>query len=174
MSEVLGDADPHDGPFHEDYDDRRDGNDSNDSHDDPYLDDFSDPHPVAALWSTVFSPAALAIAALIVAAASMIGFLSSYLVTNALTASHSQSDQLFGLRVNAWVQIGLGVVAVALALLAHRAARNDSAATPGSTRAMAGAALLVALLSIAQSVAALIIAAGAHVPSFNGSGPGSG
>jgi hypothetical protein len=164
MSEVLGDADPHDGPFHEEYDERRDGNS------DPYLEDFRDPYPVAALWSTVSSPPALAITALIVATMSLLGFLSSYLLTSALTASHSQSDQLFGLRVNAWVQLGLGMIAVVLALLAHRAARTDSAETPRAPRAMAGAALLVALLSIAQSVAALIIVAGAHVPSVNGNG----
>ena len=165
MSEVLGDADPHDGPFHEEYDERRDRNH------DHYLDDFGEPYPVAALWSTVFSPAALAIAALVVAAMSLLGFLSSYLITNALTVTHAQSNQLLGLRVDAWVQLGLGVVAVALALLAHRgAARDANAEAQRTPRAIAGAALIVDVLSIAQSIAALVIVAGAHIPnqSFNG------
>jgi hypothetical protein len=157
MSEVLGDAEPHDDTFDDTFDDSSDQRDGDTNH---------HRSPITDLLDTVGSPAALAITALAVSALSLLGLLSSYSLGNALTVSNSNSGPLFGERANAGVQLGLGVLGAILALVAHWAAVKaedlDSAPQRGP-RAMAGAALLLSAVSIAQSVAALVIMVGAHV-----------
>ena len=159
MSEVLGDAEPHDDTFDDRYSD-------DDSDLDQNFDDAGHHRSsVTDLLDTVGSPAALAITALAVSALSLVGLLSSYSLASALTVSRSNSGPLFGERANSGVQLGLGVLGAILALVAHWAAVKaediDSAPQRGP-RAMAGAALLLSAVSIAQSVAALVIMVGAH------------
>ncbi len=153
MSEVLGDAEPQDDTFDDSYD--QDDGDTNDHR-----------SSVNDLLDTVGSPASLAITALVVSTMSLVGLLSSYSLASALTVSSSNSGPLFGERANAGIQLGLGILGAILALVAHWAAVKaedlDSAPQRGP-RAMAGAALLLSAVSIAQSVAALIIMVGAHV-----------
>jgi hypothetical protein len=164
MSEVLGDAEPHEETFDARYDDVDDEGDTDN------LDDLEDADhhrsSITDLLDTVGSPAALAITALVVSALSLVGLLSSYSLANALDVSHSNGGPLFGERANAGVQLGLGILGAILALIAHWAAVKaediDSAPQRGA-RAMAGAALLLSAVSIAQSVAALVIMVGAHV-----------
>jgi hypothetical protein len=163
MSEVLGDAEPHDDTFDDRY-----------SHDDSDLDldldqNFDDAghhrSSVTDLLDTVGSPAALAITALAVSALSLVGLLSSYSLASALTVSNDNSSQLFAERANSGVQLGLGVLGAILALVAHWAAVKAEDIVSGpqrGPRAMAGAALLLSAVSIAQSVAALVIMVGAH------------
>jgi hypothetical protein len=173
MSEVLGDAEPHDGTFGASHDegDDRDLDTELDSDLDETFDDADHRSSVNDLLDTVGSPAALAITALAVSALSLVGLLSSYSLASALTVSHTNGGPLFGERANAGIQLGLGVLGAILALIAHWAAVKaediDSAPQRGP-RGMAGAALLLSAVSIAQSVAALIIMVGAHVASSQG------
>jgi hypothetical protein len=167
MSEVLGDAEPHDDTFG-DGDDRDYRGNSFDGDFDDRFDETGHRSAVTDLLDTVGSPAALAIAALVVSALSLVGLLSSYSLAGALTVSRNNSGPLFGERANAGVQLGLGVLGAILALIAHKAAiRADEMAAGDATqrgpRAMAGAALLLSVVSIAQSVAALVLMVGAHV-----------
>jgi hypothetical protein len=121
MSEVLGDADPSDNLLDDDdFDD---------------LEDFdgAEPPTASGLGSTLASPAALAIAALILATVSMIGLLSSY------------------------------SLALLFAGLAHNASRHElDQPAQRLPRALAGAAFLIALISIAESGGSLLIMIGAH------------
>ncbi|MDQ1539931.1 MAG: hypothetical protein QOH29_657 [Actinomycetota bacterium] len=161
MSEVLGDAEPHDDTFDARYDER----DPDDRDLDESFDDTAHRSSVTDLLDTVGSPAALAITALAVSALSLVGLLSSYGLASALTVSNDNSSPLFAERANSGVQLGLGVLGAILALVAHWAAVKaeaiDSAPQRGP-RAMAGAALLLSAVSIAQSVAALVIMVGAN------------
>jgi hypothetical protein len=151
MSEVLGDADPNDDLIEDDeFDD---------------LDDLEgvDTPPSSGLGSTLASPAALAIAALVLATVSMIGLLSSYTLVNAFALTHTNASTTFGYRVSAAVELALGLLAVLFALLAHSGSRHEpDQRAQRAPRAMAGAAFLIALVSILESGGALLIMIGAH------------
>jgi hypothetical protein len=156
MSEVLGDADADDELIEDD--------------DDEEFDDL-DPSLSASGWAaTLTGPVALSITALVLAIVSMIGLLSSYELTNAIALTHPASNTIFGQRISAVVQLGLALLAVLFAVLAHGAARPDADRTSGRiARAVAGAALLIAIVSIAESGGSLLILLGAHpVSSISG------
>jgi hypothetical protein len=154
MREVLGDGDAPDDLLEDDDDDDEEFDD---------LDDLDD-SPTSSGWAvTLTSPEALGIAALVLATVSLIGLLSSYLLVNAVALVHTQSDAIFGIRVSAAVELGLGLLALLFAILAHGAARSDpDQAAHRVARAMAGGALLLAIVSIAESGGALLISLGAH------------
>jgi hypothetical protein len=161
MSEVLGDADANDDLFEDDEDEEEEFDD---------LDDL-DPSLAASGWAaTLTSPVALAITALVLATVSLIGLLSSYLLVNAIALAHPANNAIFGQRVSAVVELGLALLAVLFAVLAHSAARPDADRPSGRiARALAGAALLIAIISIAESGGSLLILLGAHpVSSISG------
>jgi hypothetical protein len=153
MSEVLGDTDPDDDTIDEDE-----------------FEDELDRAIAASSWSaTLTNPVTLGIAALALAIISLIGLLSTYLVVNAVGVAHPAKDAIFGVRITAFVELGLAVIAVVLAFLAHSAARIDpDLPAHRAARWMAGAALLLGLVSIIESVSALLILIGAHVPTATG------
>jgi hypothetical protein len=164
MSEVLGDADAHD-ELIDDEDDDEEFDDLDD------LDDL-DPSLSTSGWAaTLTSPVALAITALVLATVSLIGLLSSYLLVNAIALAHPANNAIFGQRISAVVELGVALVAVMFAVLAHGAARPDADRPSGRiARALAGAALLIAIVSIAESGGALLIMLGAHAVSSTSGG----
>ncbi|HEY5051746.1 MAG TPA: hypothetical protein VII50_12665, partial [Acidothermaceae bacterium] len=88
---------------------------------------------------------------------------------NSIAVAHPAENAIFGLRVSALVELGLALLAVLLAYLAHSAARIDPDLTAHRVaRWMAGAALLLAIVSIAESGASLLIMLGAHAPAVSG------
>jgi hypothetical protein len=161
MSEVLGDADANDELIDDDEDDSEEFDD---------LDDL-DPSLSGSGWAaTLTSPVALGITALVLATVSLIGLLSSYLLVNAIALAHPANNAIFGQRISAVVELGLALLAVLFAVLAHGAARPDADRPSGRiARALAGAALLLAIISIAESGGSLLILLGAHpVSSISG------
>jgi hypothetical protein len=182
MSEVLGSADPDDIPVRKadradirgasgasDISGTSDASDIDDDSDDDFDDDFADldasgyPIPGTGFLSTIASSLTLAITSLVLAVVSLIGLLSTYLLTSAITAAHTSSDTLFGQKVTTALELGLGVIAGILAVIAHSAGAHDAdAAKHRTARAMAGAAFLLSVLSVAQSISALFLLAGAH------------
>ena len=161
MSEVLGESNAHDELIDDDEDDSEEFDD---------LDDL-DPSLSESGWAgTLTGPVALGITAVVLATVSMIGLLSSYQLTNAIALTHPSGDTIFGQRISAVVDLGLGLLAVLFAVLAHGAARPDADRTSGRiARALAGAALLIAIVSIAESGGSLLIMLGAHpVSSISG------
>jgi hypothetical protein len=163
MSEVLGDADANDELIDDDEDDSEEFDD---------LDDL-DPSLSASGWAaTLTSPVALAITALVLATVSLIGLLSSYLLVNAIVLAHPATNDngIFGQRISAVVALGLALLAVLFAVLAHSAARPDADRPSGRiARVLAGAAVLIAIISIAESGGSLLIMLGAHpVSSISG------
>lgn len=159
MSDVLGNSDSPD-----------------DLLDDDDLDDDEEFDDLDALggsgWSvTLTSPEALGIAALVLATVSLIGLLSSYLLVNAVALAHPQSDSIFGIRVSGAIELGLGLIALLFAVLAHGAARHDpDQGAHRVARAMAGGAFLLALVSIAESGGSLLITLAAHAATAPGAG----
>jgi hypothetical protein len=157
MTEALGDADSDDDLIEDDeFDD---------------LDDFDGAAPPtdSGLGATLTSPAALAIAALVLATVSLIGLLSSYSLVNAFALTHQTTNPAFGPRVSAAVELGLGLLAILFAALAHSASRHElDQPSQRVPRAIAGAAFLLALVSIAESGGALLIMIGAHTPVTGG------
>jgi hypothetical protein len=159
MSEVLGSADANS---------NRDINDVDDDADD-FDDDFDDLDaagyrlPSQGFFSTIASPLTLAITAFVLGVISLVGLLSTYLLTNAIIAGHTGQDQLYGQKVTTALELGLGVIAGILAVIAHSAGAHDAdAATNRTARALAGAAFLLSVLSVAQSIVSLFLLAGAH------------
>ncbi|HTC69412.1 MAG TPA: hypothetical protein VK662_07585 [Acidothermaceae bacterium] len=155
MSEVLGDADADDELIEDDDDEEFDD-----------LDEL-DPSLAGARWSaTLTSPMALAITALVLATISLMSLLSTYLLVNAIALAHPSTSAIFGQRVSAAIELGLALLGVLFAILAHGATRPDPDRTSGRTaRAIAGAALLLAIVSIVESGGSLLILLGAHVAS---------
>jgi hypothetical protein len=157
MSEILGDTDPADDLIDED---------------DEFAEELDelDRAIAASRWSvTIASPMTLGIAALALAIVSLIGLLSTYLVVNAIGVAHPAENAIFGVRVSAFVELGLALIAVLLAFLAHSAARIDpDLAAHRAARWIAGAALLLSLISIVESVISLLILIGAHAPAVSG------
>jgi hypothetical protein len=155
MSEVLGDADADDELIEDDDDEEFDD-----------LDEL-DPSAPGAGWSaTLTSPMALAITGLVLSTISLMSLLSTYLLVNAIALAHPSTSAIFGQRVSAAIELGLALLGVLFAILAHGATRPDPDRTSGRTaRAIAGAALLLALVSIVESGGSLLILLGAHVAS---------
>lgn len=158
MSEVLGDPDSPD--------------DLLDDDDDEEFDELDDLDAAASSgWGvTLTSPEALGIAALVLATVSLIGLLSSYVLVNAVTIAHPESSQqaasIFNVRVTGAIELGLGLLAILFAILAHGAARSDPEENAHKmARAMAGAALLLGIVSIAESGGSLLISLAAHAAS---------
>ena len=83
----------------------------------------------------------------------------------ALTLTHTR-DALFQERSVAVAQIAGALLAGTLAAFGARNARSLHEADRRLPRLFAGAALLIAALSLVEGCAGLIILAGAHVPSF--------
>jgi hypothetical protein len=157
MSEILGDTDPDDDIIDEDVEFADE------------LDDL-DRDIAASSWSaTLTSPVTLSIAALALAIVSLIGLLSTYLVVNSIGVAHPAENAIFGVRVSAFVELGLALIAVLFAFLAHSGARIDPGlAAHRAARWIAGAALLLSLVSIVESVISLLILIGAHAPVVSG------
>jgi hypothetical protein len=153
MSEILGGTDPDDDLIGEDEDDEFD--DELDALDRAYA---------SSGWSTTLtSPVALGIAALVLAIVSLIGLLSTYLVANSIALAHPANNAIFSVRVSAAVELGLALLAVLLAVLAHGAARIDpDLPAHRAARSMAGAAVLLAIVSIVESGGSLLVMLGAH------------
>ena len=128
MSEILGDTDPDDDLLDEtEEDDEFDGE----------LDDL-DRAIAASSWSaTLTSPITLGIRALALAIVSLIGLLPSYLLVNSIALAHPASDSVFGVRVSALVQLGLGLLALLLAYVAHSGGphRSRPRSAPGGSLA---------------------------------------
>jgi O-antigen/teichoic acid export membrane protein len=166
MSEALGNSDS--------PDDLLDGDLDDDLDDDEEFDDLDLDAAGGFGWSvTLTSPEALGIASLVLATVSLIGLLSSYLLVNAVTIAHPETNQqsasIFGVRVTGAVELGLGLLALLFAILAHGAARHDpDEKAHRVARAMAGAALLLALVSIAESGGSLLISLAAHATAATG------
>jgi len=160
MGEILGDTDPDD--------DLLDGAEEDDDFDDE-LDDL-DRAIAASSWSaTLTSPITLGITALVLAIISLIGLLPTYLLVNSIALAHPATNSIFGVRVSALVQLGLGLLALLLAYLAHSGARIDPDLAPHrAARWMAGAALVLAIVSIAESGSSLLILLGAHAAATSG------
>jgi hypothetical protein len=153
MSEVLGDADSDDELIEDDDEEFDD------------LDEL-DPSFAEAGWSaTLTSPMALAITALVLATISLMSLLSTYLLVNAIALAHPATSAIFGQRVSAAIELGLALLAVLFAILAHGATRPDPERTSRTARAIAGAALLLAVISIVESGGSLLILIGAHAAS---------
>jgi len=176
MSEVLGSADAGKARIGKADPGKIPGtNHIDDDSDDDFDDDFADLDavdyvlPGTGFLSTIASPLTLGITSLVLAAMSLVGLLSTYLLTSAITAAHTTQDQLFGGKVTAALELGMGVIAGILAVIAHSAGAHDAdAARHRTARAMAGAAFLLSVLSVAQSLSALFLLAGAHAPAAGG------
>jgi hypothetical protein len=174
MSEVLGSADAGDMPVRK-TDGSNSTNDIDDDSDEEF-DDFDDLDlagyrvPGTGFFATIANSLTLAITSLVLAVVSLIGLLSTYVLSNAIGAAHPSSDPLFGPKVMTALELGLGVIAGILAVIAHSAGAHDAdAAKHRTARAMAGAAFLLSVLSVAQSISALFLLAGAHPgPSVGG------
>jgi hypothetical protein len=156
MSEILGGAEPDGDGFDEDEDDF-----------DEALEELDRAYASSGWSTTLTSPVALAITALVLSLVSLIGFLSTYLLVNSIALAHPTENSIFGVRVSALVELGLALLAVLLAYLAHGAARIDPELPAHRVaRWIAGAALLLAIVSIAESGVSLLILLGAHAPSL--------
>jgi len=160
MSEIPGDTNPDD--------DLIDGTQEDDEFDDEP--DDLDRAIAASSWSaTLTSPMTLGVAALALAIVSLIGLLPPYLLVNSIALAHPASDSIFGVRVSALVQLGLALLALLLAYLAHSAAGIEpDLAAHRTARWIAGAALLLAIVSIVESGSSLLILLGAHAASVSG------
>lgn len=158
MSEVIGDTDPADDLIDEDED-----------VDDEELDALDRAYASSGWSATLTSPMALSVAALVLATVSLIGLLSSYLLVNSIALAHPANNAIFSVRVSALIELGLAVLAVLLAFLAHSAARIDpDLPAHRAARWIAGAALLLATISIVESGGSLLILLGAHASSASG------
>ena len=160
MSDVLGDSDSPDDLLDDD---------------DEEFDDLDDLDAAASSgWGvTLTSPEALGISALVLATVSLIGLLSSYLLVNAVTIAHPESSQqsaaIFNVRVTGAIELGLALIAILFAILAHGAARSDPEPDAHKVaRALAGGALLLAIVSIVESGGSLLISLAAHVTAATG------
>jgi hypothetical protein len=153
MSEVLGDADSDDELIEDDDEEFDD------------LDDLDSSLAEAGWSATLTSPMALAITALVLATISLMSLLSTYLLVNAIALAHPATSAIFGQRVSAAIELGLALLAVLFAILAHGATRPDPERTSRTARAIAGAALLLAVISIVESGGSLLILIGAHAAS---------
>lgn len=161
MSEVLGDAEPVDGP--------RDGHvDFDDDVDDYEYDDGLDREPGAVRQAVkaVFPPPALAVAALVIATMTLFAPLPNY-VAAALAISHNQ-DPLFGERAMAVAALIAAAIAALLAIIAIWGAGNLDEDRRRLPQMLAGAALLIIVLSVAHAVAGLIVLAHTHFPLSGG------
>ncbi|HEY5199825.1 MAG TPA: hypothetical protein VIJ31_02860 [Acidothermaceae bacterium] len=158
MSEILDDANPDDDGFDEDEDE---------DDIDEALEEL-DRDYAASSWSTTLkNPVVLAVTALVVAIVSMLGLLSTYLLVNAILLAHPTEGSVFSVRVSGLIELGLALLAVVLAYLAHGEARVEPELPAHRiARWIAGAALLLAIVSIAESGASLLILLAAHVPSL--------
>jgi hypothetical protein len=158
MSEILGGAEPDGDGFDEDEDE--------DDFDEA-LEELDRAYASSGWSTTLTSPVALAITALVLSLVSLIGLLSTYLLVNSIALAHPTENSIFGARVSALVELGLALLAVLLAYLAHGAARIDPELPAHRVaRWIAGAALLLAIVSIAESGVSLLILLGAHAPSL--------
>jgi hypothetical protein len=167
MTEVQGKPDPDDLPASallEEEDDDED--DEFEFHD---LDDEDLRVPGIGLLATISSPLALGITALTLAALSLLGFFSTYLLTSAITARDTQATALYSQRVTTALELALGLIALVFAFWAFAKATSEpDAAIRRVPQALAGAAFVLSILSLIQSLASLLILAGAHVQSVTG------
>jgi hypothetical protein len=161
MSEVLGDDErPHDADDFDNIDDI-------DNVDDYEYDDGFDDEPgaVRRAVASVLTPGALAIAALAIAAASLLVPFSGYIIATAVTASHI-TDQLYGPRVLAIVQLVTAGIAITLATFAVRGAVKMDDLHRRMPQMLAGGAILIAVFALVQGGTGLIVLANTHVPNF--------
>jgi hypothetical protein len=157
MNEVLGDAEP---PT--DGDNLDDTDDTDDTDDGYEYDDGFDRGPgvFRQAVTAVFTPSALAIAALAIATMTLFAPLPNYVAT-ALAISHNR-DPLFGERAVAVAQLVAGAIAALLAILAiwgTGSLEEDKRRLP---QALAGAALLIMALSVVQAAVGLVVLAHTH------------
>ena len=138
MSEILSDAEPDDDGFDEDEFDEA-------------VEEFDRAYAASGWSTTLTSPVVLAVTALALSIVSLIGLLSTYLLVNSIALAHPTEGSVFGVRVSALVELGLALIAVLLACLAHSAARIDPELPAHRVaRWIAGAALLLAIVSIVR------------------------
>lgn len=155
MSEVLGDAEPSG-----EWDDAESGEVDDDEYDDG-LD--GEPGVVREVVRSVFTPASLAIAALVIATANLLLPLSGYVITTALTLSHS-GQELYAPRALAVLQLVVAVVTAwlaATALWSAAALPDEERRTP---QILAGSAVLISVFATVQAVVGLIVLANTHLP----------
>jgi hypothetical protein len=174
MSEVLGDADPPARRRRPVDDDRP----AFDGFDDSYH-DFDDgfaaePGPLRRFIAKVAMPESLAIAAIVVAAASLLNLPAVSDTVNSLSVSR-QFDPTFLGRVDAAGQFVVAAIGFVLAIAARRRKpvgdQPDAHATSW-TPIVSGGALIIAAVSMLLSVVSFLIAGTAHDPDNNGFQPG--
>jgi len=178
MSEVLGDADPPARRRRPLDDDRP----AFDGFDDSYQDfdgDFDDgfaaePGPLRRFIAKVAMPESLAIAAIVVAAASLLNLPAVSDTVNSLSVSREFDPTFLG-RVDAAGQFVVAVIGFVLAIAARRrkpVADQPEAHAASWTPIVSGGALIIAAVSMLLSVVSFLIAGTAHDPDNNGFQPG--
>lgn len=162
MNEVLGDAEP---PRDGDDFGRVDGVDSVDDYE--YDDGFDrEPGAFRQALAAVFPPPALAIAALAIATMTLFAPLPNYVAT-ALAISHNQ-DPLYGERAVAVAQLAAAAIAALLAVLAIWTCGDLEEGNRRLPQMLAGAALLIIVLSVAHATVGLVVLAHTHFPTDGG------
>jgi len=163
MNEVLGDAEP---PRDGDNFDDTDETDDADGYE--YDDGFDrEPGALRQAVTAVFTPPALAIAALAIATMTLFAPLPNYIAA-ALAISHNR-DPLFGERAVAVGQLVAAAIAALLAILAIWGAGNLEMDKRRLPQMLAGAALLIMALSMVQAAVGLIVLAHTHLAGSYGS-----
>lgn len=182
MNEVLGDADPPargrkpvgDGPLgdgrldddirpFDDLDDYGDVGDPGDGFD-------VEPGPFRRFVAKVATPESLAIAAIVIAAASYVGIPAVLGTANSLWVSRG-FDPAFGGRVDAAGQFVVAAIGFALAIVSgRRKPLDDQPEERNASLApmISGAALIIASISALLAVVAFLVAGTAHQPSDPG------
>jgi hypothetical protein len=160
VSEILGDAvDPDDDGF--------DDEDEDDGEFDEALEELDRAYASSSWSITLKNPVVLAVTALALSIVSLLSLLSTYVLVNAIVLAHPTEGSVFSARVSGLVELGLALLAVVFAYIAHGEARTEpDLPAHRIARWIAGAALLLAIVSIAESGISLLILLGAHVPSL--------
>ncbi len=165
MREILGDADPHpespvDALRNDDF--ARGPAFGSD------VDDDFDVRPslLIRLWTASATASALAIASFVFAVASLLQPFVGYVITNSLFLATSARSVISSQRATAIAEIvcaGLALITVGAAFAAT--AVHEDQAERRTPQVMAGAAALIAIVSIVVGIVALVIVAGIHDPS---------
>jgi len=152
MSEVLGDAEPADDP-RDDFDDYQ------------YDDGFDrEPGRVSQFLASVATPEALAIAGLIIATASLLSMPAIGVVANSLALSHPLTPT-FVHRADAVGELIIALIGGLLAGLARLTGHSQHEPATGLrwVAHASGAAMMIAALSAAFAIIAVVVAGTAHL-----------
>jgi hypothetical protein len=156
MSEVLDSSDPPDDDL--DFDP-----DTGDGFDD---DEVGEPGTVGRWVAGIATPAALAVAAVIVATASLLDLPVIGSAASSLSLAHTFAPSTFFERAESLGQLIVAVVGAVLALTARRGRASDGErpAPAEWVGTVSAAALLVATVSAVLAIASLVISATARAP----------